>query len=201
MAAADACGRALGRRRPRCALTRLRHLARSPEEAVLDAVAGSLVRLALFPARRGQVVEEVTAWRAAPDARVRRAGSAAFLALAAAHVPTGDLLLLADGCPPPPPARQAAEAGWRHVLGTPSDCAPDRLEDAVAVWLEAAAGLAPGCHEPLEVLQEATRGDRVASSVLARAARAWTARGLDAAERRARAAVASRLAEFTRPGR
>ncbi|HXM58876.1 MAG TPA: hypothetical protein VOB72_25980 [Candidatus Dormibacteraeota bacterium] len=80
---ADACGGELGRRYPRIALTRLRHLARHPDEAVTAATVRALSDLARapgLPGLRGLVLEEIADWLRSADAQRRRTADLAVAA-------------------------------------------------------------------------------------------------------------------------
>src|SRR2546430_4099822 len=134
-AVADACGRELGRRYPRNALTRLRHLARHADALVTDAVAAALVRLAEDSGLRGQVLDEVADWLRSPDVGRRQAAAAAFVKLAGT-VDDGGVPILLNARP------EGVGAGWRHVLGITGggECFREGVPAGAERMLEAGGG-------------------------------------------------------------
>jgi len=182
-AVADACGRELGRRYPRNALTRLRHLARHPDALVTDAVAAALVRLAEDSGLRGQVLDEVADWLRSPDVGRRQAAAAAFVNLAGMVDDRGVPILLNARA-------EGVEAGWRHVLGSTggADGSGEAVRQAVNAWMDAG-------EAARAVLAEAAAGDSIASTALLRAVRAWAEGAADGETRWVRVAVMDALYE------
>jgi hypothetical protein len=150
---ADVCGGEMGRRYPRIALTRLRHLATLGTDAVRRKVVAAVVALAVVPSSRAEAVHEIRDWLHTGNEGQRATGRTAFLAL----VRTDDVGAIAV---------LAAMLNSHDDVGLLSDCWWSVLRDAESrlaaraefvSWLEAAMAESLPWDGVLECLSRACR--------------------------------------------
>ncbi len=166
---ADVCGGELGRLHPDIALTQLRHLAASEDEAVSHAVVRALSSLAVRPDVSSAAAREITRWITSSEAARQRTGRAAFLQLAASYDSTGGLALLRPDGPLP----ELAVSGWRAVLDERPGPPIDERVAVLAGWFKAARPDSPHQDEILEILAAAAGNDPARNVVLLDLCQFW----------------------------
>ncbi|MFD7547882.1 hypothetical protein [Streptomyces sp. NPDC059816] len=156
---AEVCAGRLGHQYPRVALTRLRILAGRSDQRGAQAVAAAVRDLAAEPDLRSLVLGEIVDWAESDDARIREAGTRAFLALTEL---TGDaplvLALVEDLRADDGQSLQGHifvrgwRAAWRH------EPAADEAKKSLAAWLDTPA--VPDDHA-VEITVEVLTGNVV----------------------------------------
>ena len=154
------------------ALTRLRQLARHPQETILVETIKALCELAAGDqGRRRRIVEEVTGrWITDPKATRARSGRYAFAALARLESRDGTPVLLEDLASVQEPRPSPIADGVRALLRDD----PREAGVVVDVWVNAALEAA-SLYEPLlRTLIQAAAGDSIATSRLSFIANRWS---------------------------
>ncbi|NED11785.1 hypothetical protein [Streptomyces sp. SID9124] len=137
---AEVCAGRLGHEYPRVALTRLRILAGRGDQRGAQAVAEAVRDLAAEPDLRSLVLGEIIDWAESDEARIRKAGTRAFLALTelTSDAPLA-LALVEDLRADDGPNLQdhvfvrGWRAAWRH------EPTADEAKKSLAAWLDAPA--------------------------------------------------------------
>lgn len=131
---ADVCGGEMGRRYPRIALTRLRHLATQGTDTVRRKVVAAMVALAAVPSSRSLAVQEIRDWLYSTNEGRQATGRSAFLALV--HMTDVETVATIAGVLGDGDDIESLSDCWWSVLRHPDSSLSARA--AFVHWLEAA---------------------------------------------------------------
>lgn len=136
LAVAHLCAGTLGRKYPRIALTRLRHLAARDDPRIATALQQAIRTLADNPELRDLVVREIVGWTRSSEQATRSAGAIAFLALVE---PSDHAAASEPGAEPEPSGDSEPDdlliEGWRAATGDPATA--DRAHSLLTRLLDA----------------------------------------------------------------